>query len=382
MPMLVGKLMHHEVRDLFEGDLRRILAAPVCERRAGCLRIFETRDVVAGSTGEFRDRLLADVVEQRGLPISRGHAQQHLLVALNLGLIGTEAVGENLLRAGGREAVLEIHQGQFVEGLPFFTGQRLGCRDLRGLPVLRGPEQIRRGIRGGITHFAVRQRHRLEQHVWHQCPRVIAGRLAEPAVEPRRPTRIRSHLGTDPRQVGTVRARRLGEVGVLMAGQAATHLHHLLTSLDIGGSGDPGIRLHIFKRLARTLHVRDHRADFERLVSHRFLETLALEMLPETEEPRHLRGRTEVLRVPQPCVEPVKADLAGNVPQRWANLGQRARRLWILEERGELMAAGRQLGIGPRGCVAFDHVAEPFPRLTAVRTRPHVLHPARGGGAE
>ena len=140
MPMLVGELMHHKVRDLFEGDLRRVLAAPVRECRTGGLRVLKTRNIVAGGTCEFRERLLSNVVEQRGIAIVGRHAQQHLLVALNFCLINAETVSEHILRPCCREAVLEIHQGQFVERLSLVHGERVGRRDLCGLPIFRRPE--------------------------------------------------------------------------------------------------------------------------------------------------------------------------------------------------------------------------------------------------
>ena len=169
---------------------------------------------------------------------------------------------------------------------------------------------------------------------------------------------------------------------MLMAGQAATNLKHLLAPLNVREGRDPRVLLHIFKGLARPLQVGDHRADFERFVPHRFLQTLALEVLPEAKEPRHLCGRTEFLRVPQPRIEPIEADLAGDVSQRRANLRQCARGLGILEKRRKLVAAGRQFGLITCGRIAFDHLAEAFPRRPAIRTRPHILYPARGGGAE
>ena len=382
MPVLVGELMHHKMRHLLEGDLRRILAAPVGECRTSGLRIFETRDVVARRAGQFCERLFTNVVEQRGITVCGRHAQQHLFVADYLGLVRTETIGENLLRPRGGEAVLEIHQGQFVEGLPLVGRERVGGRDLLGLPVFRRSQQIGRGVGGGIAHLAIGQRHGLEQHVRHEGARMVAGRVAKPAVEPCRAPRIRGHLGTDPRQVRPMRARRFGEVRMLMAGQAAADLEHLLAPLDVGEGRDARVGLHVVKGLTRILQVGDHRADFEWLVPHRLLESLALEVLPQSEEPRHLGGGTEVLRVPQPGIEPIEPHLAGDVPERRANLRQRARGLGILEERGELMAAGRKLGVVTSDRIALDHLAETIPRLAAVRARTNILDPADCGGAE
>ena len=382
MPVLLGELMHHKMRHLLEGDLRRILAAPVGECRTSGLRVFETRDVVTGGAGQFCERLFANIVEQRGITVCGRHAQQHLFVADYLGLIGTETIDENLLRTRGGEAVLEIHQGQFVEGLPLVGRERVGGRDLLGLPVFSRSQQIGRGVRGGIAHLAIGQRHGLEQHVRHEGARMVAGRVAKPAVEPCRASRIRGHLGADPRQVRPMRARRFGEVRMLMAGQAAADLEHLLAPLDVGEGRDARVGLHVVEGLTRILQVGDHRADFERLVPHRLLESLALKVLPQSEESRHLGGGTEVLRVPQPGIEPIEPHLAGDVPERRANLRQRARGLWILEERGELMAAGRKLGVVTRDCIAFDHLAETIPRLAAVRARTNILDPADRGGAE
>ena len=179
-----------------------------------------------------------------------------------------------------------------------------------------------------------------------------------------------------------MRARCFGEVRMLMAGQAAADLEHLLAPLDVRQSRDARVGLHVVEGLTRILQVGDHRADFERLVPHRLLESLALKVLPQSEESRHLGGGTEVLRVPQPRIEPIEPHLAGNVPERRANLRQRARGLWILEQRGELMAAGRKLGVITRDRIAFDHLAETIPRLAAVRARTNILDPADRGGAE
>ena len=122
------------------------------------------------------------------------------------------------------------------------------------------------------------------------------------------------------------------EIGMLMAGQAPPHLNHLLAAGRIGSRRDPGVRLHILKRLARILQIRNHRADLNRLIALRFLEPLAGEMLPEPEKSRHLRRWPEVLRIPQPRIEPIEANLARHMPQARADFWQCASRLRLLEE--------------------------------------------------
>ena len=371
----VLQLVHDEVGHLLERDAGGILAAPVRERRTGGLGIFEPGDVVARRARELRDRLFAHVMQQRRIAVARGQAGQHLFVALYRGLIGPEAVLQHLGRAGRREPLLEVHERQFLEGAPLLARERRLGRHVGGRPVLPRPQQVGRRIRRRVGEFAVGEGHRLEQHVGHDRPRVVAGGFPQPAVEPEGPLRVRGDLGSDPRQIRPVGARRLREVGMLVAGQAAPDLEHLLAALDVGSGRDALVGGDILERRARSLQVGDHGADLERLIPHRFLEALPLEVLPEAEEPRHLRARPEVLGIPQPRVEPVEAHLAGDVSQRRPHLGQRARGFRIFEERGERVRPGRELLL--TAGITLDHLAEPLPRLTAIGARPHLLDPAR-----
>ena len=178
----------------------------------------------------------------------------------------------------------------------------------------------------------------------------------------------------------------LGEVAVLVACQTAAHLHHLLAAFHVGLGRDALVGRHVLEGSARAHEVVDHRANLDRLVPLRLFQPLARQMLPEAEEPRHLRRRTEVLGIPQPRIEPVEADLAGHVPQRRPDLGEAAGRLGLLEQRGQLMRTSRQFGLATCGGVAIDGIPQPFASLRAVGARPHVFDPpldrrAEGGQA-
>ena len=315
-------------------------------------------------------------MKERGFAISSRHPQEHLLVTLDVGLFSAEPLGEDLLCPRGWEPFLEIHQYEFIKGLLFVRSQGIGCRNLRSLPIFCRPEQVGGGIRSRVADPPVGQRYWLQEHIGHEGPRMIAGRLTKPTVQPGRTPRIGCHLCADSREVRAIGAHRFGEISMLMAGQAATNLHHLFAPFEIGRRSDAGIGLHVFKRLARTLQVGDHRANLKRLVPHGLLQALALEMLPEPEEPRHLRRRPEILWITQPGVKPVKTNLAGHVTQRRPHLRERARGFGILEKAGELMTARRKLGNITRGRIAVDEISKTFPRLAPVRARTDILHPA------
>ena len=336
---------------------------------------------MAGIAGEFGNRLFANVVEQHGIPGGVGHAHEHLLIALDRGLVGGDAILQNISRADRREPLLEIHQRQLVEGLSLRRGQRLS-RHVDRPPVLGRLHEIGRGIGGRIAERAISQRHRLEEHVGHDRFRMIVGRLAKPAVEPGPTIRMRRGLGTDSREIRAMRAVGLGEIGMLMAGEAPAHLKHLLAPLDVSRRRDAFVGLHIVEGLTRCEHVADHGSDLERLIPLRLFEPLALEVFPEAEEPWHLRARAEILRIPQPGVEPVKTDLARHMPQARAHLGQRARGLGILEERGEIMRPLRQLFLFTGRCIPLDRIPQPFPGFTTVGTPPHIAHPPLDGRTE
>ena len=128
-------------------------------------------------------------------------------------------------------------------------------------------------------------------------------------------------------------AGRLREVGMLMAGQAATHLDDFPPPSHVCLCRDPSVGLDVFEGLAGFGQVLYHRADFERLIPHRLLKPLALEVFPKTEEPRHLRGRPEVLRIPEPGVEPVESNLARDMAEARAHLREIAGGFGHLEKR-------------------------------------------------
>ena len=298
--MAMLELMHHEVRDLLEGDLRGFLTAPVSQRGTGGLAVFKTGDVVAGIAGKLGDRLLADVLEQHGIPLRAVHAEQHPLVAQDVRLISAETVLEHVRGLGCREPILEVHHREFIGRLPLVGGERARGRNVARLPVLGRAHQVGGRIGGRVTHLAVGERDRLEQHVGHDRLGMVTGWLAKPAVEPGRPIGMGCGLRADPREIRTVVARRLGEVGMLVAGQTAAHLKHLLTAFNVGRGRDAVILLHVVEGGAGREHVVDHRANLDRLIPLRFLEPLALEVLPQAEEPRHLRRGAEVLRIAEP----------------------------------------------------------------------------------
>ena len=373
--MAVFELVHHEVCGLLEGDLRRFLTTPVGQSSSRGLAVFEAGDVVARIAGELGERLLADVVEQHGVFVRRIHAEQHPLVALDICLIGAQPVAEHFIGTHRSEAVFQIHDGEFFRRLPLVGRERIGRRDVGGLPVFGGSEQIGDGVGSRIADRAVGERDGLEQHVRHDRARMVAGRLTEPAVEPGLAGGMRRDLRADSGEIRAMRALGLGEVAVLVARQTAADLHHLLAAFHVGLGRDALVGRHVVEGGARAHEIVDHRANLDWLVPLRLFQPLARQMLPQAEEPRHLRRRTEVLGIPQPRIEPVEADLAGHVPQRRPDLGEAAGRLGLLEQRGQLMRTSRQFGLATGGGVAIDGIPQPFAGLRAVGARPHVFDP-------
>ena len=86
--VLIGQLVHHEMRHLLKGDPRGVLPPPVGERRSNGLGILEAGDVVAGIAGEFAQRLFADIGQQRAVTAGAVEADKHLLVSPEAGLLG------------------------------------------------------------------------------------------------------------------------------------------------------------------------------------------------------------------------------------------------------------------------------------------------------
>ena len=382
IPVLRRELVHHELAGLLEGNPGGILAAPVGEGRAGRLAVFEPWNVVAGVAGKLRDRFLADVVEQHGVTVAALETDEHLLVTLDGRLIGRQSLGEHLAGAGGREPLLKVHERELIERLPLLGRERRGRRDVARPPVLGGGHEPLGGVGGRIAHAAVGVGDRLEQHVRHERLGVVLRRLPQPAVQPAATVRIRGELRPHSREIRAVGALRIREFIVLVAGEAATELDDLAAPLGVGRRRDALIGRDVVERHARRREVADHRADLERLVSHRLLEPLALEVLPEAEEPWHLRGRAEILWIPQPRIGPVEADLRGNMPQARPHLRERAGGFGILQERREYVRPFRQLRVVTGGRIPLDQVTQAVPGLTTVRPGSHLVDPPHGGRPE
>ena len=356
--VIVSELVHDELRNLLKSDFRRFLPAPVGKGGASRLRILKTRNVVTAGAGKLGDRLLADVVEEFGVAVGLRDIEEHSLVTQDRGHFGAQTGGKDIAGPHLWEPFLEVHQRQFLGRCPLCIGERCGRRNIGRLPALGRRQQIGGGVGCRIADASVGLFDRFEKHVRHDRPRVIAGRLAKPAVEPFAAAGVGSNLGADPGEIRAVGARGFGEVAVLVASKASAHLHDLLAPLDIGSRSDAVPRGNIFKRSAGTLEIGDHRADFDRLVTLRFLQAVTGEVFPEAEETWHFGRRAEVLRIPQPRVEPLEAVLRGNVAQAGADLGESARGVGGLELGGERMRARRELGIDAAGGVEFEEFAE------------------------
>ena len=108
------------------------------------------------------------------------------------------------------------------------------------------------------------------------------------------------------------------------------------------------------------------------------MEARALEVIPEAEEPRHLCGRTEILRVAEPGIHPVKTHLARHVPQARADLGERARRLGIPEHGGKFVRPRGELAVVAGVGVAEDGVPQPVASHSSIGARADFFCPANG----
>ena len=196
--MTVGELVRDELGHLLKSDLRRFLPAPVGQGSASRLRILKAGNVVTAGAGELGDRLLADVVEELGVAVGLGDIKEHSLVTQDRCHVGAQTGGEHIAGAHLREPFLEVHQRQFLGRCPLRIGERCGRWNIGRLPALGRRQQVGGGVGCRIADASVGLFDRFEKHIWHDRPRVIASRLAKPAVEPFAAAGMGSNLSADP----------------------------------------------------------------------------------------------------------------------------------------------------------------------------------------
>ena len=108
--VLLFQLVHHEVRNLLEGNLGGFLAAPIGQSSPRSFCVFEARNIVAASAGQLGNRFLSNVVEERGVAIGTGQPKQHPLITLNRRLVSSQTIFQNLGSSNGWKPFFEIHQ--------------------------------------------------------------------------------------------------------------------------------------------------------------------------------------------------------------------------------------------------------------------------------